>query len=160
MIGILLCIIGVLLDCLHPVLYFKLFLTIKNGVFVGALWLILGMGIYRIRDIIAKNSYMSVGLCIGSLILFLYSGGYVVYLGASALFSLVVIFSNKVKGNTRIGQFLRTESLYIYLIHMIFVALLKIVFKIEDSYIFFLIVFSLSFLFSLIPTTYILSKKG
>lgn len=99
-------------------LYFKLFHTTRNGLFVGLPYLIIG-AIIALNGIITKRSVLIPLLIIGFL---LHCCGIVIasYIVAYVLFSLVVCL--KINGNSELFVYFRQSSTVIYFSHMIFVA--------------------------------------
>lgn len=126
-------------------LYFKLFHTTRNGLFVGLPYLIIG-AIIALNGTITKRSVLIPLLIIGFL---LHCCGIVIasYIVAYLLFSLVVCL--KIDGNPELFVYFRLSSTVIYFSHMLFVAACTILNLLNSPIELFVVTMILSLLLSL-----------
>jgi len=131
-------------------LYFKLFHTTRNGLFVGLPYLIIG-AIIALNGIITKRSVLIPLLIIGFL---LHCCGFVVarYFVAYILFSLILGIN--IKNDDKVFSSFRVSSIVVYLVHMIFVGIITILNLDVSSVGLFAIVMLISLLTSLIVVKY------
>lgn len=131
-------------------LYFKLFHTTRNGLFVGLPYLIIGTVIAS-NGIIAKRMLL-ISLLIISFTLYCYGLGVARYLVAYLLFSLVLGIN--IDNDDKVFKSLRRSSVVVYFVHMIFVGIITISNLEISHFVLFAIVTLISLLTSLIVVKY------
>lgn len=131
-------------------LYFKLFYTTRNGLFVGLPYLIIGIVIAS-NGIIAKRMLL-ISLLIIGFTLYCYGLGVARYFVAYILFSLVLGIN--IDNDDKVFKSLRTSSVVVYFVHMIFVGIITISNLEISHFVLFAIVTLISLLTSLIVIKY------
>lgn len=134
-IGILLTFIGLLMNVIHDVSlqnnivssivssYFELFRTVRNGIFNGFLFIVLGMLLCKYLEALKRiPKYVSFSVLLSSIGLYLFEIPFALHLlSFTILYSILLIRLPE----SSCYVWLRNMSTLIYFSHMLFVALIK-----------------------------------
>ncbi len=148
--SLLMYVLGLIIDEIHPDLYYKVFGTTRNGLFVGLFMIAIGMGIKMLEPVIGRNQNNSlISAILLVVISILVSPFQCAFIGAGCVFILVLCVHNKrLYHLDKYAVFFRAASTQIYLIHMAFVGVISLFSIVNDVIILFLIAFVLSFVYS------------